>query len=399
MQGQWDPDSDNDRRERASASQQRLSFEYGSRVDPLLDRAASHVPLIGAAFKTTTTTLARWLAHAPIRRARYEDFSSIDWIYDNNKGRRARRRLRQGSQRTLKGKLYLFYDSLQSWIVLLGVGIAMGIIATFMATTSQWMSDIKGGYCRGRFYLNKRFCCLEAIDQSTNESRPCEDWIAWSDALHISWPWMAWLVQSIAFVCSGVLFAGLSTYLVTEYAPYAAGQGIAEIKTIMSGFVMRQFLGLRTLVVKCIGTPLSVASGLNVGKEAPLVHIACCCGNVLTRPFPSLRGNESQKRQVLSAASAAGISVAFGAPIGGVLFSLEEVSYYFPAETMWRSFFCASVAAITLKFFDPFRNGKLVPFQVTYDRTFYPFELLFVVVIGVIGVRNGPVVGYFCFLS
>ncbi|KAJ1917327.1 hypothetical protein H4219_003287 [Mycoemilia scoparia] len=93
----------------------------------------------------------------------------------------------------------------------------------------------------------------------------------------------------------------------------------------------------------------------------------------------------AKRRQVLSAASAAGISVAFGAPIGGVLFSLEEISYYFPAETMWKSFFCASVAAITLKFFDPFRNGKLVPFQVVYDRTWHPFELVFFILIGIIG--------------
>ncbi len=43
-----------------------------------------------------------------------------------------------------------------------------------------------------------------------------------------------------------------------------------------------------------------------------------------------------KRREILSAASAAGVAVAFGAPIGGVLFSLEEVSYFFPAKVMWR---------------------------------------------------------------
>ena len=32
------------------------------------------------------------------------------------------------------------------------------------------------------------------------------------------------------------------------------------------------------------------------------------------------------------------------------------------------SFFCAMVAAVTLRFLDPFGSGKLVPFQVTYDK-------------------------------
>lgn len=39
-----------------------------------------------------------------------------------------------------------------------------------------------------------------------------------------------------------------------------------------------------------------------------------------------------KRREILSASAAAGVAVAFGAPIGGVLFSLEEVSYYFPPK-------------------------------------------------------------------
>jgi chloride channel 3/4/5 len=132
----------------------------------------------------------------------------------------------------------------------------------------------------------------------------------------------------------------------------AAGSGIPEVKIILSGFVLRGFLGLRTLLVKSTGLIFSIASGLCIGQQGPLVHIACCVGNVASRLFEKYAKNEAKRREMLSAASAAGVSVAFGAPIGGVLFSLEEVSYYFPSKTMWRSFFCALAAAVTLKVCD-----------------------------------------------
>jgi chloride channel 3/4/5 len=97
------------------------------------------------------------------------------------------------------------------------------------------------------------------------------------------------------------------------------------------------------LKIKVVGLCLSVASGLTLGKEGPLVHVACCLGNLIPNIFRKYKKNEAKKREILSASSAAGVSVAFGAPIGGVLFSLEEVSYYFPYQTMWRSFVCAMV--------------------------------------------------------
>ncbi len=36
---------------------------------------------------------------------------------------------------------------------------------------------------------------------------------------------------------------------------------------------------------------------------------------------------------------------------------------------------------------NPFRTGKLVLFQVTYDRDWHFFEIVFFIIIGIFGVR------------
>jgi hypothetical protein len=119
--------------------------------------------------------------------------------------------------------------------------------------------------------------------------------------------------------------------------------------------------------------------------------------------------NEGKKRELLSGAAAAGkrplftfcryvlmpilvgMSVGFGAPVGGVLFSLEEVSSFFPPKTMWRSFFCAIIAAMTLQRVNPLQNGKLVMFEVTFHHQWKWFEILPFVVIGTFGGLIGTV--------
>lgn len=187
-------------------------------------------------------------------------------------------------------------------------------------------------------------------------------------------------------------FAFVSAFLVKSFAPYAAGSGISEIKCIVAGFVMKGFLGLQTLVIKSVCLPLAIASGLSVGKEGPSVHYAVCTGNVISRLFNKYRRNAGKTREILSACAAAGVGVAFGSPIGGVLFSLEEISSHFPLKTMWRSYFCALVATAVLAALNPFRTGQLVMFQVSYDRDWHFFEIIFFIIIGIFGGLYGALV-------
>lgn len=224
----------------------------------------------------------------------------------------------------------------------------------------------------------------------------------------------AYIISFISYTLWALFFAFLSASLVRMFAPYACGSGIPEIKTILSGFIIRSYLGKWTLLVKSVGLMLSVSAGLCLGKEGPMVHIASCIGNeitsfyssnkfpfnsnvffvfyvtgnILSYLFPKYGRNEAKKREILSAAAAAGVSVAFGAPIGGVLFSLEEVSYYFPLKTLWRSFFCALIAAFILRSINPFGNEHTVLFFVEYHKPWIFFELVPFVALGIMGVSS-----------
>jgi chloride channel 3/4/5 len=169
----------------------------------------------------------------------------------------------------------------------------------------------------------------------------------------------------------------------------AAGSGVAEVRVILSGFVLHGFLGLKTLIIKTLGLILSVASGLSLGKEGPYVHIATCVGNIACRLFSKYDRNDAKRREVLSAAAAAGVAVAFGAPLGGVLFGLEEVAYFFPAKTLFRTFFCCITAALTLKFLNPYGTHKIVMFQVRYLVDWEYFEIISFILVGVFGGAAG----------
>jgi chloride channel 3/4/5 len=317
-------------------------------------------------------------------RVWYDQFTSTDWVHDSIADAYRVKALR--SRKDIRGRLAAWFDGAQGWILVAIIGILTAAIAYFVNVTESTLFDWKQGYCTKTWYMSKKQCC--------DGASICDAWLHWSRVIRTD-RLDSTGTQFLAFCCSVIVLSMASCLLTlttktvipsavslttldenlgadldhldrdeegrkrslspdtrhneAQQRPpmvyySAAGSGVAEVKVILSGFVLHGYLGLRTLIIKTLGLILSVASGLSLGKEGPYVHIATCIGNVACRLFSKYNQNDGKRREVLSASAASGVAVAFGAPIGGVLFSLEEVSYYFPPKTLFRTFFCCIVS-------------------------------------------------------
>ncbi|OJJ50560.1 hypothetical protein ASPZODRAFT_148050 [Penicilliopsis zonata CBS 506.65] len=364
-------------------------------------------------------------------RTWYDQFTSTDWVHDSIADGIRLRELK--ARKDVRGRLLAAFDGAQGWILVAIIGCITASIAYFVDVTETFVFDLKEGFCTRQWLSNRKTCCL-GLDE-------CTSWRSWSRIIQPSsgddsWidfgMFVLWVLILSVISCALTLLTktvvpssvSLSTldenlgadsrgsrrdpdgnspesvsspssrYAALPIRPAmvyysAAGSGVAEVKVINSGFVLHGYLGLKTLVVKIVALIFSVSSGLSLGKEGPYVHIGTCVGNICCRMFSKYNYNDGKRREVLSASAASGVAVAFGAPIGGVLFSLEEVSYYFPPKTLFRTFFCCIAAALSLKFLDPYGTGKIVLFQVRYLSDWKMFEMIIFILLGVLGGAAG----------
>lgn len=319
-----------------------------------------------------------------ISREKNDDFFTVDWAFYAQRDRERRYRLGVHHARLPHYERYIreLWEILQSWIALLLIGFFTGAVAATVGVGADFFSEIRMGTCHAHgFWISKSICCK-------GEGGPgCTNWWPWSRMLlpegqYEGWEWV---VDFGAYTLISVLEACTACWLVLKFAPFAAGSGISEVKVVLGGFVIKRLLGAWVLLVKSLGLMLSVGSGMLAGKEGPFVHIACCIANILSRLFPRYRENEAKKRELMSSAAAAGVAVAFGSPVGGVLFSLEEVSSYFPARTMWKSIFCAIIALITIQRLLPINHNKMVMFEVSFHHQWHLFEVIPFALVGALG--------------
>ncbi|KAF4681161.1 Chloride Channel, partial [Perkinsus olseni] len=163
-----------------------------------------------------------------------------------------------------------------------------------------------------------------------------------------------------AWLLTAAVLALFSVFCVHVGSPAAAGSGIPEMKVTLTGEDVDNFLSFRTLIAKSVGLVAVQAAGLSLGSEGPFIHVAGCLAVALCTYLPQTWffkyiSVETYRLQLLAVAVSAGVTATFGAPVGGVLFSIEVTATFFFVSSLWKGFYTAIACMVV------FRLARLLP--------------------------------------
>ncbi|NXP85840.1 CLCN1 protein, partial [Passerina amoena] len=240
------------------------------------------------------------------------------------------------------------------------------------------------------------------VDYASAKTVQAYKWIY--GALHPNVPlqYAAWVAVPLGLI----LFAASFCHFVS---PQAVGSGIPELKTIMRGVVLKEYLTLKAFVAKVVALTAGLGSGMPVGKEGPFVHIASICAVVLSKFMSIFCGVYEQPyyyTDVLTVGCAVGVGCCFGTPLGGkwlfwVLFSIEVTSTYFAVRNYWRGFFAATFSAFVFRVLAVW-NKDAVTITALFRTNFrmdFPFDLQELPAFAIIGICSGFLGAFFVYLN
>ena len=131
--------------------------------------------------------------------------------------------------------------------------------------------------------------------------------------------------------------AVITVLLVIE--PDIAGSGIPQVEGELRG--QKDMRWCRVIAGKMAGCALAIGGGLALGREGPSIQIGAMVGKGFAR---ARRTPLTEERLLLTCGAGAGLSAAFGAPLAGAIFSLEELHRNFSAEVLLTTMAAAAAS-------------------------------------------------------
>ena len=145
-------------------------------------------------------------------------------------------------------------------------------------------------------------------------------------------------VYAFAVLLVLILIAWILDKLI-RFEPDISGSGIPQIEGELKGLEDQNWR--KVLIAKFAGCVLAIGGGLALGREGPSIQLGGMIGKGFARRKNALL---TEERMLMSCGAGAGLAAAFGAPLAGVLFALEELHKNFSAEVLVSTMAASAVA-------------------------------------------------------
>ncbi|WP_294703501.1 ClC family H(+)/Cl(-) exchange transporter [uncultured Fusobacterium sp.] len=185
--------------------------------------------------------------------------------------------------------------------------------------------------------------------------------------------------KSIFLIWISFILIGLLVDFVLRKYPKISGSGIPQVK----GILLRQLdyvKWFQELIAKFITGLMSIGAGLSLGREGPSVQLGSYIGFGITKFF---KRDDIEKKYLVTSGASAGLAGAFGAPLSGVIFALEELHKYISAKLL----ICTFLASIASDFVGRRIFGMDTSFNLiaTYPKNMNPYyQFILYILLGII---------------
>ena len=183
----------------------------------------------------------------------------------------------------------------------------------------------------------------------------------------------------IAIIVGFIAVAVIAGYFVKQY-PHVGGSGIPEVKLQLQGKLTLQWFPI--LWRKLIGGILVIGTGLFLGPEGPSLQLGSTIGQGVGEGF---KQNKLNTRVLLATGASSGLSAAFGAPLSGALFVLEEVFHNF-SPLVWMNALAGALASnfVVSNLFG-LHHALAIPYNYSFPINLYWHLIILGVLLGLLG--------------
>ncbi len=132
---------------------------------------------------------------------------------------------------------------------------------------------------------------------------------------------------------------GLLVSLLAKWAPTIRGHGIPEAMEVI--LTKQSRIAPRTAVAKPVSAAVAIGTGAPFGAEGPIIVTGGALGSLVGQILPV---SPSERKILLAAGAAAGMSATFGAPLAAVVLAIELLLFEFSVRAFVPLVVATSIA-------------------------------------------------------